>query len=177
MQCPDCEHSYIPGQVICEECGSDLSPIEVPTVLVSKSYCEPNQLVEGIKGCGDPITPPISKKRLVIEGNQTILYEGRSVSEIAFDVDELSIGCRDTEQEYYPDIDLLKYRGHDPFISRKHAILFKENDKYFIQIISQAESTGFNNKSDIIAAGERREIQTGDRIFFSDSIVIKLKDG
>ena len=170
MQCPDCEHSYIPGQVICEECGSDLSPIEVPTVLVPKSSCEPNQLVEGCRS-------QISKKRLVIEGNQTILYEGRSVSEIAFDVDELSIGCRDTEQEYYPDIDLLKYRGHDPFISRKHAILFKENDKYFIQIISQAESTGFNNKSDIIAAGERREIQTGERIFFSDSIVIKLKDG
>jgi pSer/pThr/pTyr-binding forkhead associated (FHA) protein len=192
-------------------------------------YCDPNQLVEGIKGCGyigamagnicpecgglweNPIpasqahktvvtpsqtvppdlspdkpvetsTPDIHQEptqaacpMLLVEGNQTVLYEGSVVSEIPFDVDELSIGCRDTEQGHYPDIDLLKYRLHDPYLSRKHATFFKEEDKYFIKVLSEAESTGFNNKLDIIEAGERREIKTGDRIFFSDSIVITLK--
>jgi hypothetical protein len=112
---------------------------------------------------------------LIVEGNQTVLYEGRAVSEFPFDVDEFSIGCRDTENGHYPDIDLLKYRLHDPYLSRKHATFFKEEDKYFIKVLSEADSTGFNNKSDIIEAGERREIKIGDRIFFSDSIVITLK--
>ncbi len=248
--CPDCGNSYTHGQVICEECGCDLSPIEVkvpkvkvaddaPTKTVSVAdapeyYCDPNQLVDGINGCGyvgtmvgnicpkcgglwenpipalpahkttastvtqsQPVNTDLSLAKpvepsshidddypestaasypmLVVEGNQTVLYEGGSVSEIPFDVDELSIGCRDTEQGHYPDIDLLKYRNHDPFLSRQHALFFKEDGKYFINVLSQADSTGFNSKSDIMAAGERREIKTGTRIFFSDSIVITLK--
>ncbi len=215
--CPDCDHAYTPGQAICEECGADLSPIEVvkkPTASMEKApqyYCDPNQLVDDIKGCGyigamdgnicpncgglwenpvpasqanqttiiAPSEPHIEEEpplRLVIEGNQTVLYEGHAVSEIPFDVDELSIGCRDTEQGHYPDIDLLKYRVHDPFLSRKHALFFKEEGKYFIKVLSQAASTGFNSKSDILEAGECREIETGNRLFFSDSIVITLKN-
>ncbi len=204
MKCPDCDHAYIPGQMICEECGSDLSPIEVPPVVVDKVpeyYCDPNQTMDNIKGCGyvgamaghvcpacgniwehplsasAPLPPIVLNPKWVIEGNQTVLYEGRAVSEIMFDSDELSVGCRDTEQGHYPDIDLFTYRAHDPSLSRKHALLFKEDKKYFITVLSQAESTGLNTKTDIIVSGNPRELKIGDRIFFSDAIVMTLTDG
>lgn len=121
--------------------------------------------------------PPEPGPHLVIEGNQTVTWLNKEVGTIPFDTDEISLGCRDTTQGHYPDIDLLRYRRNDPFLSRRQGRFIREGTKYYIEVYSDAESTTINGTDDIIEHGpdKRRELNIGDRVFLSDSIVIRFE--
>lgn len=114
--------------------------------------------------------------RLIVEGKQTVFYQGHDVSEITFDTDVVSVGCRDIDEGIYPDVDLLRYRrAGDLSLSRRHARFIREGRNYYVEIDSTADSTTFNGRAEVLPQGARRELSVGDRVFFSDSIVIAFR--
>jgi pSer/pThr/pTyr-binding forkhead associated (FHA) protein len=125
-----------------------------------------------------PPPPPGDTPRLVIDGPRAVvsnLDAGREVTEIAFDVDQITVGCTDIYESHYPDIDLLMYRGNDPYISRKHARFLREGNEHFIQVLTDADSTTFNNSEDVITQNERRKLAPGDTVYFSHSLAIRFE--
>ncbi len=129
-----------------------------------------------------PPAPAVAPKQeasahMVIEGGQTVFWDGRHAGKIPLNTDEISIGCRDIAEGHYPDVDLMRYRRNDPYLSRRHARLIRESGRHFLEVLSGAESTTLNGVDDIIQQGHenRHELQPGDRIFFSDSIVMRFE--
>lgn len=117
--------------------------------------------------------------RLVVEGSQTVIYnmagQLNHVSEIPFDTDQISIGHRDIENGHFPDIDLVSFRRFDPHLSRRHAVFLREGGRHFIHVLSPANSTTLNGTDTLLGENQKHELRPGDRIFFSDSIVIRFE--
>jgi len=129
----------------------------------------------------EPATPPqssIDGPRLVVEGPRAVVSNldgGREVREIAFDVDQITVGCTDIYQSHYPDLDLLMFRANDPYLSRRHARFLREGNEYFVEVLTDADSTTFNNSEDVIGQDERRKLTPGDTVYFSHSLAIRYE--
>jgi len=113
--------------------------------------------------------------KLTVEGGLKVLYKGVWVQEVPFEAEQITIGVLDPENNIYPDINLRQYRleGEDPYISRRHARFLRSEGKYYIEDICRNNSTSLNTKGEIIN-GQKRELQEGNRIFISESIVFLL---
>jgi hypothetical protein len=123
------------------------------------------------------VPPAAPGPHLVVEGNQTVTWLNNEVTTIPFDTDEISIGCRDINMGHYPDIDLMRFRRNDPYLSRRIGSFVRERDRYYIEVLSEAQSTTINGTENLIETGpqHRRELKSGDRVFLSDSIVIRFE--
>jgi pSer/pThr/pTyr-binding forkhead associated (FHA) protein len=116
--------------------------------------------------------------KLIVEGNIPVLYKNEWMKEIPLDCEEISVGVMDPDNNIFPDINLRQYRleGGDPYISRKHARFFKEDDKWYIEDLCRNNSTSVGNKLEIIN-GIRQELTPGMRIFISESIAFRFEEG
>ena len=115
---------------------------------------------------------------LQVEGGQRVRWDNQDVSEVTFDVDIITVGSRDIHRAHYPDIDLFAYRKDDQWLSRNIGQFIREGNRYYFEGFSDSGSTCFNSPEQIIDRGKsnRVELKSGDRIFFSDSVVIKFID-
>ncbi|BBM85232.1 FHA domain-containing protein [Candidatus Uabimicrobium amorphum] len=99
------------------------------------------------------------------------------------DIPTVSVGRRSTEENIYPDIDLWKFyfNEKDEYIARKHARLTFEDDKFHFYDVSGKGSTWLNVKDDehrllkSESGKEKKELQVGDKLIISDSVVFIFK--
>ena len=99
------------------------------------------------------------------------------------DVPVISVGRRSTEENIYPDIDLWKFyfNEKDEYIARKHARITFEDDKFYFCDVSGKGSTWLNVKDDdhrllkSESGKEKKELQVGDKLIISDSVVFVFK--
>ena len=164
-----CGHTgeFLPGNT-CPICGARWD--EPVTAAEAPSAAGPGSASEV-----EHTPPPASGGPLLrVAGGQRVLHRGRWISELAFDTDEISVGCRDIHADHYPDLDLLAFRQADPYLSRRHARFLREGGHYYLEILTDADSTTLNGPDEVLHRGERRELGPGDRVFFSDSVVVEF---
>ncbi|ODN30768.1 FHA domain-containing protein [Fervidobacterium thailandense] len=113
-----------------------------------------------------PVAPSsISRKPIVYGIKLTIYNRGSKVSEKNFWFDEILIGRSKTGVEV--DVN-LRDLDDERITSRKHAKIFKDEGKYFIQRLSQKAIVWVHGK--FLEPGEIAQLYEGDRIILSNSI-------
>jgi len=111
---------------------------------------------------------------LVVEGGQSVFFEGRMVDRLRLDVDELLIGRRDPSVGHYPDIDLTHFVHIDRHISRRHARVLRVDGRWFIEDLCDNDATWLNDRAHALNR-DRAELTDGDRILVSDSIAMVFR--
>lgn len=109
---------------------------------------------------------------LVVEGGQTVFYDGRMTERILLDVDQLVIGRRDPTVGHYPEIDLTHLRHLDGHLSRRHARVFRHEGRWWIQDLAQNDATFVNDHAHGLN-GEAVPLQDGDRVLVGAALVLR----
>ncbi|MFT5994034.1 MAG: hypothetical protein ACI82G_003045, partial [Bradymonadia bacterium] len=115
-----------------------------------------------------------SETWLIVEGGQTVFFDGRMTAQLRLDVDELLIGRRDPNAGHYPEIDLAHFRHIDGHISRNHARLLRVNGTWYLEDVCENDATFLNDKNHVLN-GERVTLSEGDRVLISDSVAMVFR--
>uniref|UniRef100_A0A7C4RWG0 FHA domain-containing protein n=1 Tax=Fervidobacterium thailandense TaxID=1008305 RepID=A0A7C4RWG0_9BACT len=110
-------------------------------------------------------TSSISRKPIISGIKLTIYRSGLKVSEKDFWFDEILIGRSKSGVEV--DVN-LRDLDNERITSRKHAKIFKDDGKYFIQRVSQNAVVWVHGK--FLEPGEVAQLYEGDRIILSNTI-------
>lgn len=105
-----------------------------------------------------------------LTGPRLIIYSGvtaKDVYEIKYD--EVVIGRRNVSE--IPDIDLSIYDRNN-ITSRRHALVYKLRDRFYVRNESSKNSLHVNKKA--IAKGEDFRLENGDLIILSRSYVLQF---
>lgn len=76
--------------------------------------------------------------------------------------DSMLIGRSDSEQQIFPEIDLLPYNAFGLGISRKHAIIKTKDGRLYIEDLGSTNGTRLNNVP--LQAGQEYRIRHGDQL-------------
>lgn len=124
---------------------------------------------------GEQLVAPAEEAAwLVIEGGQSVFFEGRMVDRLRLDVDELLIGRRDPSVGHYPDIDLTHFVHIDRHISRRHARMLRVDGQWFVEDLCDNDATWLNDRAHVLNR-DRAELTDGDRVLVSDSIAMVFR--
>lgn len=110
---------------------------------------------------------------LVVEGGQTVFFDGEMTSTLPLDVDQVLIGRRDPAAGHYPEVDLTHLAQLDPHISRRHARVIRTRAGYFLEDLCSNDATFLNDRAHMLN-GERHELHDGDRILISDAVAMRF---
>lgn len=83
-----------------------------------------------------------------------------------YDIDkgEIVLGRMDPVENIHPDVDLSIYKGFDLGVSRRHAVILREEDnEYSVEDLGSTNGTIVNREK--IQPGERTSLKEGDVIF------------
>lgn len=110
-----------------------------------------------------------------IKGNNLILYKDNEVFEIyELKYDEMIIGRNSSE--FNPDIDLSEIDNENA-TSRKHLLIYKENDNYYIRNLSKKCSVHIKrydeNEAIVVQFNESVIIEDGDFIVLSGKFILE----
>lgn len=125
-----------------------MSPGEIPTIAVKSDQRIP--VSESV-----PVMPRTKAKLTIKQGT-------RKGHEFTFSQDPIVIGRWDAESGCFPEIDITD-DDIGGWVSRKHARIFFNNSKYFIEDLSSKNGT-FVNKGRRLSPGVPQELNTGDEI-------------
>lgn len=125
------------------------------------------------QGTGAQAAVPRDVAFLVIDGGQTVFFDGRMTSQVRLDVDQVLVGRRDPAQGHYPDIDLGHFRHIDGHISRRHARVYRQQGRWYLEDLCENDATYLNDKAHALN-GETVALNAGDRILISDSVAMTL---
>jgi predicted component of type VI protein secretion system len=84
--------------------------------------------------------------------------------------DETLIGRYDPISGSYPELDLTPYDA-DARISRKHAYIYRMNNKFILYPVSNA---GTQHNQTLVDMGARSELADGDVIILAASLAMKF---
>lgn len=76
---------------------------------------------------------------------------------------DVILGRIDPVDGIHPDVDLTGYRAYDLGVSRKHAVILRENDEYMLEDLGSANGTIVNSEK--AEPGVRILLREGDTIF------------
>lgn len=82
---------------------------------------------------------------------------------------ELIVGRADNVTDYLPDIDLTPHGAYRLGLSRRHAIILRENNTILVKDLNSRNGTFVNGV--IVAAGGTQVIQDGDEIRFGNLVM------
>ena len=202
IYCSDCAEETAPDpNGLCPVCGNDLSevleideeaffqepvslddlraqeardnatspdgPRQLPGDRLRRRY-DPQESY-GDEGSAGPVA------RLQVEGGQAVFFDGRMVTEIRLDVDELLIGRRDPQHGHYPDVDLAHFRHIDPHVSRRHARVYRQDGKWLVEDLCSNDATFINERSHPLN-GAKSALRDGDRVLISDSLALTFRE-
>ncbi len=82
-----------------------------------------------------------------------------------YDIDkgETVLGRTDPVEDIHPDVDLGIYKGFDLGVSRRHAVILREEEQYSLEDLGSTNGTIVNR--DKIKPGEKTSLKEGDTIF------------
>lgn len=111
---------------------------------------------------------------LIVEGGQSVFFDGRMTAQIRLDVDQILIGRRDPAEGHYPDVDLGHFRHIDGHISRRHARVYRQQGRWYLEDLCENDATYLNDKAHVIN-GETVPLKEGDRVLVSDSVAMTFR--
>jgi hypothetical protein len=77
---------------------------------------------------------------------------------------ETVLGRLDPMEEVNPNLDLGVYRGFELGVSRRHAVIHREDDHYIVEDLGSTNGTFVNR--DKVEPGNRSPLNSGDTLFF-----------
>lgn len=147
--CPACGAEVEPGDAFCSTCGFALKAVPAPSAMPAQ-----------------PGAPADVGPRLVVSA---------SGAEIPLpDKEEIIVGREDPVSGIYPDVDMTPHGGEEGGVSRQHARLIKEDDKYYVEDLDSTNFTFVNKQK--LAPKTRQVIDEGDEIRFG-RVAVELKTG
>ncbi|MEW6732378.1 MAG: protein kinase [Acidobacteriota bacterium] len=156
------------------------SPYDVPTEAVPLeenvlNYCGKcgHQLGSGdlfCNHCGNPqpqSRPPVVAAQLPA----SVVFIGANQQPISFLLEKTSslIGRTDTNRGIYPDIDLTPY-DKEGKVSRRHALIHRDGNKYFIEDLASTNGTFVNNKLRL-QAKQPQELNGSDELRLGETVL------
>ncbi len=141
-KCIGCEMEFEDSIDICTECGEPVAEFgEAP-----------------VPDFGAEPSPDVSETdeqhpHLVLEGGERLELKAGDVI----------LGRLDPTEGIHPDVDLTGYSGFDLGVSRKHALILRENDEYLLEDLGSANGTIVNTER--AEPGERIPLREGDTIY------------
>lgn len=88
---------------------------------------------------------------------------------------ELIVGRADNVTDYIPDIDLTPHGAYRLGLSRRHAIILRENNNILVKDLNSRNGTFVNGV--IVAAGGTQIIRDGDEIRFGNLVMRATFEG
>lgn len=156
--CPNCHATVRAGDTYCDHCGHPLRELAtpVPPLVVSYDDIEP-----------DARPGPVLIPRLLVlpAGNILSLVPGQ---------DSYVIGRVDPASGSYPDVDLVPFGGEEGGVSRRHAQISRDGDRFFIEDLNSVNYTFVNKQK--IPMGEIHPLNDGDEIRLG-RVLLRFKTG
>lgn len=172
--CPYCGKRNLPKMLECIQCETDLSNVSVVDEEIENKKREMQRNVTAVRmirlcecgcknavnarkcvNCGEDISDIVpseeDKEKPTIIRCVLASIDG----EYAFEIVEQKTICIGREAE------MSDYLGTKPYVSRRHAELIRENDRFYIRNISQTNYTYVNN---VKIPQEIYELHDGDEI-------------
>jgi len=155
-----------PDWEFCGHCGSELTGIaeQAEPSLKRAKVSAPSQITEPpvAESAKSEPSPPPAAAVPAVKAKLVVVQTGRVGQEFDITKDSMNIGRLDPDSGVWPDIDLSQ---DDPGsqVSRKHARIFFEDSKYFIEDLGSINGT-FINKGPRLTPGKPQELKSGDEI-------------
>lgn len=130
----------MPNARICRKCGADL----VPDVWSSQP--------------GPEHGPPASGEEMVL----SLVVSSSGYRFCLQEPGEYTLGRSDADSRTYVDIDLSAHGGWEAGVSRRHARIFKQRGKYFLEDLRSSNGTFLNEER--LEPGASYALQDGDTI-------------
>jgi hypothetical protein len=179
IKCITCGTENLEGSQYCDECGADLrySVANSENEASQPSFSEsPKIQSASVTSVGVPLIIDEPKFVELIPENseddklqnknvhaRLVIERGTSVgTEFQLSADESQIGRWDADNGVFPDIDL---DAHDPEakVSRRHARIIHQNDKFFVEDLGSTNGT-FVNRGRRLIPGTPHLLADGDEI-------------
>lgn len=162
------EEQLLPDQEACVLCGTKLT--DLTTKDIKKPVIDEKKSI-----LGDILTIDKYGYMHIINPEEESRYEGRDRLKICINgrvykseciqYDEYTIGRNSTT--FCPDIDLSKV-DFENRISRKHLMIYRQEDKYYVRNLSAKNTVHVNDL--LISENESMEINHKDKIILSNFI-------
>lgn len=178
IKCPSCGTENLDSSQFCDECGSAIKAndkkLETPN-FQSQLSDYPNIQQASVTSVGIPMFVPENGGEIINETPEREMQRSNGVhatlfiergsavgTEFRLTSEESYIGRWDADNGIFPDVDL---DSHDPEakVSRRHARIVKENDRYSVEDLGSTNGT-FVNRGRRLIPGNRQPLNDGDEI-------------
>ncbi len=170
--CPVCGAPVIPGEAFCDNCGSSLlgnagmGTGAVPSMTGSGApvsgvnYGPPPVAAPPVMTpppAPAPVAPPtVTPARLLINSTRAeIPLPARN---------DLVVGREDPMSNSYPDLDLNPHGALELGVSRRHALISRSGEQYYLEDLNSVNGTLLNQRR--IPPRTRMPLQSGDQLMF-----------
>lgn len=187
ITCPNCSAQALEGAAFCDNCGA---PLDLVVVICPNCHAsvQPDSLF--CDNCGnrlrDELPPPIealvvSYADVAADGETNhrpvphlFVLPGGNALDLPQDQDSYVIGRVDPASGSYPDVDLVPFGGEEGGVSRRHAQITRDDDKFFIEDLNSVNYTFVNKQK--IAVGVAHSLRDGDEIRLG-RVLLRFKTG
>lgn len=170
IKCPVCKHEEMDGTLFCSECGSRLwqgGPEDDTANLSTSTFSQ----------SGSGAAQTISDYTSGVSTQQIYVRIGTNEDNIALPSDktEYLIGRSDPKNNIIPEIDLGPYGGQMMGVSRRHAVILRDQRGLSVRDLGSTNGTLVNSR--LLKANETRFLRDGDEIRLGKlSITIFFKE-
>ena len=134
--CPTCQYKNIDGTMFCEDCGSQITGMEMDTHTIKTDQIKPT-----LGATTDFVdTPP----RFDTWGSLHLIESGQILP--LGDRNEFTLGRISDAQPIMPDIDLTPYQAYANGVSRLHVVLKRNGKKISVIDLGSSNGTYLNSE-------------------------------
>jgi FHA domain-containing protein/double zinc ribbon protein len=168
--CPVCGAPVIPGEAFCDNCGSSL----LGNAGVSTGMPAPVAPAPGVQYGPPPVpapapaapVPPVAPAPVAPSyAPAARLLINSTRAEIPLPQrNDLVVGREDPMSNSYPDVDLNPHGALELGVSRRHALISRSGDQYYVEDLNSVNGTLLNQRR--IPPRTRMPLQSGDQMMF-----------
>jgi hypothetical protein len=158
LRCPN-GHENVDGAFFCDQCGVALDGATQSSARVCATCGLPNAPeAEICANCGMPLVARIATESPVVR----LVHLATGQSFALGDQREAVIGRADPTSDVFPDIDLAPIGGEKEGVSRQHARLRRDRDRFTIEDLKSVNFTFLNKQR--LDAFMPTPIKSGDEV-------------